>query len=132
MGLDGGEKIPFDQWRNHNVSRLQVRTIWQEAFRDFDVFIMPVAFAPAFPHDATPNMERRKIDGRRYLDLSYWQHFPILSGHPSTAVPIGRTRAGLPVGLQIIGPYLEDLTPIEFAARMEPACGGFEKPPMFS
>ena len=39
--------------------------------------------------------------------------------------PIGRTEAGLPIGVQIIGPYLEDPTPIQFAQLLEQAFGGF-------
>lgn len=133
MNISGGEKIPFDQWRAANAKRLAIRAIWQEAFRDrWDVFLMPVAFSPAFPHDRRMPLEDRRIAGRPYLDMNYWQHFPVIAGLPSTAVPIGRTDAGLPVGLQVIGPYLEDYTPIEFAALMEPVCGGFVKPPLFS
>jgi hypothetical protein len=41
----------------------------------------------------------------------------------------GRTRNGLPIGLQAIGPYLEDRTPITFAALLEQAFGGFVPPP---
>jgi len=33
--------------------------------------------------------------------------------------------AGLPIGAQIIGPYLEDRTPLAFAALMEREFGGF-------
>ena len=31
---------------------------------------------------------------------------------------MGLSREGLPIGLQAIGPYLEDLTPIRFAALL--------------
>jgi amidase len=132
MNLEGGEKIPFDRWRGHTAARFEIRRVWQAYFHDFDVFLMPVAFSPAFPHDPNPDQNARRIGDRRFMDLQYWPHFPVVSGHPSTAVPIGRTRSGLPVGLQVIGPYLEDLTSLEFAALMEPVCGGFEKPPLFS
>lgn len=133
MNVAGGEKVPFDQWRAANTKRLAVRALWQQAFRDrWDVFLMPVAFTPAFPHDRTQPLEGRRIAGRPYLDLNYWQHFPVIAGLPSTAVPIGRTPGGLPVGLQVVGPFLEDHTPLEFAALMEPVCGGFVKPPQFS
>jgi amidase len=42
---------------------------------------------------------------------------------PATAVPIGKTKAGLPIGVQIIGPYLEDRTTIAFAGMVERAFG---------
>jgi len=42
---------------------------------------------------------------------------------PATAAPIGRTRDGLPIGAQFIGPFLEDLTPIAFAGQVAVAFG---------
>ncbi|PYM69532.1 MAG: amidase, partial [Candidatus Rokuibacteriota bacterium] len=54
-----------------------------------------------------------------------------LAGQPATAFPGGRTRAGLPIGLQAIGPYLEDRTPIRFAGLVERELGGFVRPPRY-
>jgi amidase len=48
---------------------------------------------------------------------------------PATAVPVGRTPARLPVGFQVVGPYLEDRTPIDFARRLADVIGGYESPP---
>jgi len=45
------------------------------------------------------------------------------------ASPAGWTRAGLPVGVQAVGPHLEDRTTIDFARRLAVECGGFEAPP---
>jgi amidase len=47
---------------------------------------------------------------------------------PASVAPIGRTRGGLPVGIQIVAPYLEDHTAIAFAAHLESLLGGFEPP----
>ena len=55
-----------------------------------------------------------------------------LAGQPATAFPVGLTRAGLPIGLQAIGPYLEDRTPIRFAALLAREIGGFTPPPAFA
>jgi len=52
-----------------------------------------------------------------------------LVGHGATAIPIGFTRSGLPLGAQVIGPFLEDYTPIRFAQTIEQEFGGFVKPP---
>jgi amidase len=51
---------------------------------------------------------------------------------PSTVAPIGRTAGGLPVGVQIVGPYMEDRTPLDFARRLAEVTGGFEIPPGYA
>jgi amidase len=58
--------------------------------------------------------------------------YPALStlpGQPATAFPAGLSRSGLPIGLQAIGPYLEDRTPIHFARLLAAEIGGFQRPP---
>jgi amidase len=47
-----------------------------------------------------------------------------------TTAPIGRTETGLPIGVQIIGGYLNDRTTIAFAEMIEREFGGFTPPPM--
>lgn len=119
-----------------NSARLQVRAVWEDYFRDFDVFLMPVAMLPAFPHQQEGEVAERKIevDGvtRDYREMLVYPHFATVAGLPATVVPAGRTKSGLPVGVQIIGPYLEDLTTLEFAALLEPIAGGFQPPPGYS
>ena len=48
---------------------------------------------------------------------------------PSTVVPVGRV-GGLPVGVQVVGPYLEDRTSLALAAHLSGLLGGYEPPPM--
>jgi amidase len=48
---------------------------------------------------------------------------------PATVVPVGLTGAGLPVGIQIVGPYLEDRTMLVVARCIEELLGGFVPPP---
>ena len=65
---------------------------------------------------------------RPYDDVLFWSVFASLTGLPATVAPVGLTAAGLPVGVQIMGPYLEDATPIDVAARMAEVTGGFRSP----
>jgi amidase len=44
---------------------------------------------------------------------------------------VGRTAQGLPVGIQIVGPYLEDRTTLAVARCIEDLLGGFVPPPGF-
>ncbi len=62
----------------------------------------------------------------------FWTSFASISGLPATAAPIGLTRGGLPVGMQILGPYMEDATPIDFAERAAGVLGGFAPPPGYA
>ncbi len=121
------------EWLPWSAGRLQARAQWQEYFKGHDAFLMPVAFVPAFPHDHSMPMSDRRLataaGPRSYLELNRWISFATLTGCPATSAPVGRTREGLPVGLQIMGPYMEDATPIDIAARMADVTGGFAAPP---
>ncbi len=115
--------------------RRAARGVWQAYFRTHDAFLMPTALVPAFPHDqvgtplmrvlATPRGERP------YPDLCFWISFASVAGLPATTAPVGITPGGLPVGIQIVGPYLEDATPIDLAGRLADVVGGFRPPPGF-
>jgi amidase len=65
-----------------------------------------------------------------YNDQSVWAGIATLNGLPATTMPIGRTAGGLPIGVQIIGGYLEDKTTIAFAGLIEREFGGFTPPPL--
>jgi amidase len=112
--------------------RIGARAVWQEYFQTHDAFLLPTAFVPAFAHDHTlPVGQRRLITAggaRSYFDLAFWISFATLAGLPATTAPIGLTAGGLPVGVQILGPYLEDATPIDLAARLADLVGGFQAP----
>jgi len=86
----------------------------------------------AFPHDHEPNQAARHIDidGKPYpyRDQGVWPSVATVAGLPATAAPIARSEAGLPIGVQIIGPFLEDLSTIRFAELMEREFGGFTPP----
>ncbi len=110
-------------WALKNEARHQYGLAWAEFFKDYDVLLAPVLCSTAFDHNQDSNILARKfvLDGksRSYLDLFVW---PGLAGScllPASVAPIGMTPSGLPVGIQIIGPFLEDLTTIEFASHLE-------------
>jgi amidase len=116
------------------AERERYRAAYREFFRDWDVLLTPAAIVPAFPHDDRPEAERSfRISGHTvpYHRLNVYPGVATLCGQPATAFPAGRTRGGLPIGLQAIGPYLEDRTPIRFAQLLAREVGGFEKPPGF-
>jgi amidase len=50
---------------------------------------------------------------------------------PATVVPVGRLASGLPVGIQVVGPYLEDRTALDVAKHLETILGGCPRPAGF-
>jgi amidase len=60
-----------------------------------------------------------------------WPGVANVTGLPATAVPLGLSPEGLPVGAQIVGPWLEDRTPLKLAELIEREFGGFVPPPAF-
>ena len=124
---------PFAEWQRHNFQRLSFRALWQDYFRDVDVFLSPVAFTAAFAHDHSEPIDKRIIatssGPRPYMDLLNWIAPATLTGCPATVAPIGLTPDGLPVGIQIMGPLWEDATPIKFADLLSQEIGAFTPPP---
>ena len=112
--------------------REHFRSSFREFFRDWDVLIAPITIVPAFPHTDAPWPERvLNIDGSEvpYGQQTVYPAVATLCGQPATAFPIELTSSGLPIGLQAIGPYLEDYTPIRFASLLEAGFAGFRHPP---
>ena len=117
------------------LKRMAARQAWQNFYKTHDAFLMPVSFIPAFPHDHSDFGSRThdtSLGKRSYFDILYWISFATLTGLPATSAPVGPTKDGLPVGIQIMGPYLEDATPIDIAAKMADVVGGFQAPPGYA
>jgi amidase len=145
----GGEGVPADatgvipasarahasrhrDWLRTHERREQIRARWAEFFRAHDVLLCPVMLTPAFPQDASEFTSRRlRVNGeeRAYLENIAWPALVTMALLPSTVIPVGRTAGGLPVGIQIVGPYLEDRTPLAFARAATRELGGFAPPP---
>ena len=101
--------------------QVAVRRRWAALFEAFDVVLAPTFGVVAFPHDDGPFADRLHIiDGQPtpYGAQLAWPGMATVANLPATAVPVGATAAGLPIGLQVIGPYLEDHTTIAFAGLL--------------
>lgn len=130
-----GMILSHQDWLMADGARTRLRAQWRELFGTFDAVICPVMPTPAYVQDHSPDQELRaiSIDGKDfpYPDQLAWPGVATLPGLPSTAIPLGLTSQGLPVGVQIIGPFLEDRTPLKLAELIEREFGGFVPPPMF-
>ena len=93
--------------------RMAHRAAWRRYFDNVDVFLSPVDFTAAPPHDDRPLTERT-VGGRPYTDQSFWVAHAALAGLPALSAPAGHTPDGLPVGLQIVAARYEDNTALTF------------------
>ncbi len=129
-----GSAADFLLWHGR---REQHRAAWRAFFRDWDVLLAPAINVLAYPHierawpmDDSDTTITLPVNGRSqpYLHSLCYPALSNVPGQPATAFPVGVSREGLPIGLQAIGPYLEDLTPIRFTALLAREVGGFRKP----
>jgi amidase len=113
-------------WLLADRRRAGLAAQWRTLFQAWDVVLCPVMPTTAFPLGATA----LQVDGVSipYEAQPLWGSLATLTGNPATAMPIGRDADGLPIGMQIIGPFLEDRTTLAFAALVERAFGGFVAP----
>lgn len=128
----GQTSISAFDWLDLIDGQAAVRRQWGAVFEDFDVVLAPTFQTVAFPHNTDePQARVLHFDGgpHPYFDGLAYPSLALLANLPATAFPAGFTKAGLPIGLQAIGPYLEDRTTIGFADLVAREIGGFRPPP---
>ena len=121
------------EWIGVNEARAHLRAGWDQFFTGYDLMLTPVLPTNAFAHVTEGSVVKRRleIDGtvRNYLDLFIWPGLAGASYLPASVAPIGVCADGLPGAVQIIGPYLEDKTCMDFAVKLGKIFGGFVPPP---
>lgn len=130
--LEGAAQSHVD-WLRMDEKRRRIRQKFLAIFNQYDVILMPPAATTALKHQHEPEMPLRKIfingEKRNYADMLMWISPATLMGLPATSAPIGKTTAGMPVNVQIVGAPFQDKTTIKFAAMMAKVMGGFTVPP---
>jgi len=135
---DYAQNLRFATARHREVARAMERRdlhrwIWRRFFQDHAVLLAPITATPPFPHDHSLPLPARTmtVNGTEvpYFAQLFWAGLAISAHLPATAVPVGRTSDGLPVGAQIIGDAYRDRTTIWVAGQLAKQIGGFTPPP---
>ena len=131
---DRERDVSHNEWLLADRQRARLRQRWAAFFENVDVLLCPVTLTPAFPHMQEGTWASRTIDvngvALPYLALEAW---PALIGSaylPSTSAPVGHTAAGLPVGVQVVSPFLHDYRSIAVAGLISDLVGGYVVPPI--
>jgi amidase len=130
-----GVVLSHRDWFVADNARVRLKAQWRELFNSFDAVICPIMATPAYVQHHSADQEKRRIRidsvDYPYVDQLAWPGVATLPGLPATAIPTGFSPQGLPIGVQIVGPWLEDRTPLKLAELIEREFGGFVPPPMF-
>ncbi|MEY2452218.1 MAG: amidase [Acidimicrobiaceae bacterium] len=124
------------RWLALQVQRAEMQRLWAEWFAGgIDAFLCPVTPTPAFPHNHDGDLMSRTMDingeSRSYLENTTWTGLIGVVGLPSAVPPLPRTASGLPVGVQVVTPYLHDRSAVRLAGLIaEASGGGYEPPPI--
>ena len=107
-----------DHFRTLQARAKFCRTV-AESFAHFDVLVMPTVPIDPFAaeHDGPPDMDPSPtVPWARWTPFSYPFN---VTGQPAASIPCGWSRAGLPVGLQVVGKRFDDATVLQFCAAWE-------------
>ena len=122
-------------WLAAEEDRARYQERWRDFFDGCDILLTPTVPTTAIRHDHSDiNHRTITVDGetRDYWDQIIWAGMASMAGLPATVAPVGLAADGLPVGIQIVGPYLEDRSTIDFARCLADVVGGYEPPPAFA
>jgi amidase len=120
------------EWLAVNETRHRLKAQVAEAFETVDVIVTPAAPVEPFFHDHS-DFHRRTLrcsNGHEidYASMKTWVALATLCGLPATSIPAGFSTAGLPVGVQVIGPEGGDERTLAAALALEEAVGGYVAP----
>jgi len=119
--------ISAHEWFTLLDQQARLRRQWRALFESFDAVVAPTFGTVAYPHVDQPDMRASTlvIDGEPtvYGLQVAWPGVATFPGLPATAVPVGRTPQGLPIGLQVIGANLHDRTTIAIAGWLHAVSG---------
>ncbi len=130
-----GRSLPHRSWDVLRRERDELRRRWAEFFTDVDILLCPVIPVPPFRHvhsEVGSNWSSATLadhGDRPYRDLIGWSALIGSVYLPVTVPPIGRTADGLPIGIQVVAPYLHDRTALAFARCITDVVGGYVPPP---
>ena len=124
-----GFKDSFIHYSETMGIRAGIVNEWEQYFEKFDFLVCPMSIGPAYKRCKTGTPIH--YDEKEHTYIKYaWPYVACFnaSGHPGMNLPLGIGEDGLPVGVQVIGPYWSEPELIQFAKLISKFTSGFVKP----
>ena len=121
--IEKGLALTADEIGRAERTRAKLYASVAAFFADHDFLLCPAAIVPPFDVDIRYVEE---VDGQRFDNYVHWIAITFaitLASCPAVSAPAGFTGAGLPVGLQIVGPPRGEAAVLGAAALLEQATG---------
>ena len=114
---EGYSAVDYMAMRGRKLAYMEA---WHRSMDNYDLLITPAVSVAAFPADQLnpDHWPQHEWDWVQWAEFSYPFNF---SNQPAASIPCGFTEAGLPVGLQVVGPRFDDLRVLQAAAAFEEA-----------
>ncbi|AZG11355.1 amidase [Pigmentiphaga sp. H8] len=110
------------EWSLHDEWRNRLRAAWSRFFEEWDILICPATLRDPFPiyRSGTPETRQLEVDGRLvdYYDQEFWPGLIGMCYLPATAAPLGLSRQGLPLGMQVVAAEGADYDAIRVAGLL--------------
>ena len=119
----------FTDYSELKGRRAQIIKEWETHFDNLDFLVCPIGFGPAYKRCkiGTPiNYDDKAVTYIHYV----WPFNACFngSGQPAMNIPLGLGKEGLPVGIQLVGPYWSEPDMLHFAKLVSEFTKGFVKP----
>ena len=120
--VEGGARWSAADWARALGQRTAIYRRVHALFQRFDVLLSPTVARPALAveHDAFEPITIGGESAGTIRGAWYPYLWPFnLSGHPAVSLPCGWSSDGLPIGLQIVGPWYADRRVLALAEHLE-------------
>ena len=116
--IANGQRYSAVDWMRAHDWRTGLFRAVQRLFERYDVIATPTMTAPPKPLDAEGS-----IATEAYAEWAAPLYPFNLTGHPAISLPGGLTTEGLPVGLQLVGPWFGERRLLDVAELLETVIG---------
>ena len=121
-----GEPVSAVEWLRADLVRNALGRTMGAFHQRYDLLLLPTMPVPALPAGQDLN---DPVHERHWIDWSPFSYPFNMTRQPAASTPCGLTRAGLPIGLQIVGPLYRDDWVLR-AARAFEQTQPVRRPPM--